>query len=387
MKKSVLIPKLIIFSLFLSFSVDGQNVNRIDSLKAHYNERIEEYKNNRDDEINKLPIKNYKENKKTIISKYQVLIDEVLSEKESKLEELREKNKERERQEKELLKIKNEKDRLEEERERRKASLEKQTLIKKKRQELERIKKRKEERELFLNSDRGRLYQQIKTEFNAWLMKSDMETSGEYKSRILNNSEIEFQNIVNRRIKFSKERLNKIVSACLSKYYIERERFSIDINQYEYGSPTDTSSYYIPIPKEIAPYMKEKFGCYKKAKNGRPILMHIVDFTLYKNHWIGSKVIFLFPNEGNRKPMYFTKPYYNDDYWNETKVYSKKNKYILEYASNILIEPIHFKNILSQLRGQSLNSGYYYYEWNLDEKHISDVSISMQDLNIIIPEF
>lgn len=395
MKNRKILISVTIMLLLFSNIVYSQNASDIDTLISSYDIIIKSHQNNRDDRILALTTENYTENKKKIVSEYEVLINKTISERDEKLNIIRKNIQAKEeggikfrikakQQEIELLKIKEERKRLVSQEKERDDFNKKQLELEKERQELEKLRELDKQREMFAKSDKGNLYNKIKIEFDAWLNQSEMETLNDYKNRIQDESESQFENIVKQNIIKSKKRLYNIASACLISYEIENKRFLIGVNPSEYRNSNDTIKNYISVPRDIAPFLKSKFGCSNMPKRGRPILMHILDFSLNGNYWFANKVLFVFPNEQRRNSSNYYKPYYDDLYWNKTNIAVKRNDYQLEYASNISRKPLKLENILENLDGKELDNGVYYYEWSVENPNLQ-IQITMEDLNIKLP--
>ena len=414
MKKKLLLIAFICFIINLR----SQNHSEYDKISNYYSNLINEQIKMRDVEIKNLPLKNYVQNKETIVLKYNKIINNLENIRDSKLLDLRGKIQKAEKAQQELIeenriqkekeeeeaKIKKEKEEeeilrlekikeeqankereLKEEKERlekieldRIESEKKAIELEKKEQELEELKAIAAKRERFERSDKGQILKELKRKLNAWNLKGELETESDFKNRIETKT-IEFFNKTKvEQVSISKRNLIKssIASACLKSYDAESEKYLIGVNPNEYRNKNDTFSNYIKSPILIAPYMKDKYGCRVMPENGSPILVHILELKLINDNWIASKIIFMFPNKpynGNDRG------YYDAGYSRYTIIEPKGSNYILSYKSNINIESVKLTNIANELGGEKLDKGNFYYEWNLKTELIED---KLDDLNI-----
>ncbi|GEM_PF-1720634 len=141
----------------------------------------------------------------------------------------------------------------------------------------------------FQRSDYGKLQQSIKDEFNKWLIKTDFESSTDYDNRVKNQSEQKFNSIISEKIEASKNRYNSI-SAYLGDYNPDNESFIIFTNK---------DTFYVKIPKGIAPTVSNYIVNKQKSDNRNSIRIIPKNFAMSNNKWIITEALVIF-NIGGR---------------------------------------------------------------------------------------
>lgn len=284
-------------------------------------------------------------------------------------------------------KLRQEEERIAEElRVKQKAAEEEKRQIELAKQRQEQERKWAEEKKIreFENSDYGKIQKSIKIEFTAWLEKGEFETQQDYEKRVKSNSQTEFDKIVQNQIVKSKKYSFKVLSGTLSEYDIDNQTFNVKLFG-DYSRSIQTPPVLINIPQTLAQNLKQKFGD-EKASMGEPLLVHILDVSMINNNWVPSRLFIIFPN-GERQTSYnYNQPYYEKRYWNETRIIdNNKGKYSLGYASNINLKAVSLKNIETQYKNATLDSGVFFYEWLINSESSSDLHFTIEGIGITMP--
>lgn len=360
-----------LFTLFIcSFSYSqiyiGEEHKLRTEINSKYDKIIDNYYDKHEEEIRNLKPENYNQNKAEIDQRYRALILKANSDKENELQ---------------LLKIRieeeNEANRIDKEREKEKNRIERERNEKIRREKMKEEQKNRMEELRVSGSSYTLIKSKIEDNFKKWLSKSDFETNEDYKKRINNNYQIELDKIVFETISKLKKQPS-VSSASLSNYDIENESFEI-------VSLTELPKVILKIPKNFAQDFHSKFYS-NRPRNGKPILVHIIDYDIIDYEWKPTRVLFIFPNTPEYNPDTYSHGINPGEYWNKSKIeVDKKGNYLLSYDWNVSLKPIRLKNVQTEFKGIK-QSGVFYFEWhyNLDER--MNLNFTVEDLDVEIPK-
>ena len=259
----------------------------------------------------------------------------------------------------------------EEEAERKRISDEKAYQERKKREDEERAYREYEA------SDLGKLKKAIKLKYSVWLEKGVEESDKDYKKRIQENAQIEFDKIVKEEIKNSKENsyVRDMLSASLQPYNEDSLYFEIKLYA-EYSSIYPTPFISMSVPKSQELFFTGKFTD-KRPGYGSPILAYVTETTIINNKWTPSKVFFVFNNAGGSLG--------GATIWQSVELVEKKGKYTLE-RPGYNYTPIKLSLLSDQLSNKFIDSGVYYYEWKLENSPVES-SFTIDNIGITLPTF
>lgn len=277
-------------------------------------------------------------------------------EEERKLKIIKEKQEEEEREKERLNRIEQEKQ---------------LNIIKEKQREKERAKFE------FEQSDLGKLSKSIEIRFSEWLIKNNSESDREYGKRISENSQDVFEKIKIEEIEVSKKKIyaKKIVTASLRNYNVDCNCFELKLFG-DYSQQIKTNFIPINIPKNHKDFFSTNFDI-RNPNYGYPILSYIKEYSIDNNYWSPSKVFFIFPNSKNVN----IDPYV----WDQYQLIEKKGKYSLIREGYSNYPEIKLKSLNEQLSNNSLNDGFYFYEWESSEEKVEN-TITIEKLGIKLPK-
>ncbi|MBK9635083.1 MAG: hypothetical protein IPO64_11385 [Bacteroidetes bacterium] len=227
-------------------------------------------------------------------------------------------------------------------------------------------------------SDYGNLQISVKEEFQAWLLKSEFETTTEFETRIKTQTDSKYCAILKQKLDDAlKRRLERFSFATIGEYNAETESYSLIYNK------TDTIS--IKVSKNIAKEFYSAFK-YKEGNRQSEIYIYPTKLAMANNYWEIVNGIIVFNNfwygggttEGNLGAVKVYKK--NERFFYERKD-NKYNKLTHEYEPYQMTDFNSIQNftqlprsILFRIKSQSTKT-----EQNLEFKYT--------DLQISLPKF
>jgi hypothetical protein len=240
------------------------------------------------------------------------------------------------------------------------------------------IKKREQEEKAYReyeSSDLGKLKKAIKLKYSVWLEKKEAETEKDYKKRIEQQGQVEFDNIVKTEIEISKKETYtpKILSASLQPYNQDSSHFEIKLyGDYNLIFATEYISFEVPKNQEL--FFSNNYIS-KKPGYGSPILAYVLETTMVNNKWTPSKIFFVFDNSSSEEI---------DSYvWNKYFLINKKGKYTLERPGYSSYKPIKLISIRDQLHKKLVDDGMFYFEWSSENKPL-EKTFTIESLGIVL---
>ena len=221
-------------------------------------------------------------------------------------------------------------------------------------------------KEAFNRTDLGQIKQQIKTEFNNWLQKTEFETQQEFENRIKNDYSNKLETIIKNKISNAKSSKKKIISEiAIGVYNVEMEEFPIIFNN---------DTIYMNIPKAYAQTFKTSFSWYN-------ILVIPLDYQIKNNNWILSSAYIVFNNKLQEiLKDYIARIIINKDNDNNV-IFSCK--YCPSEIQNYKMKKLNDMNY-------KIGNEIYFYEWNINNEKtrttlLQTLNFSIDDLGIILP--
>lgn len=226
-------------------------------------------------------------------------------------------------------------------------------------------------------SDLGRISKSIEIRFTEWLLKNNSESEKEYNKRISESYQDVFEKIKTEEIEISRKNLltKRIVTASLRNYSIDCNCFQIKLFG-DYSQEIKTNNISIKIPKNHKEFFSTNFDS-RNPNYGYPILAYIKEYSITNNYWSPSKVFFVFPNSRSVN--------IDPNVWDQYQLIEKKGKYSLIREGYSNYPEIKLKSLNEQLSNNSLNDGFYFYEWESSQEKVEN-TITIETLGIKLPK-
>jgi len=233
----------------------------------------------------------------------------------------------------------------------------------------------------FEYSNYNRICKQIQTEFNAWALKNDSETTDGYKNRITSNSTSEFEKIVTKTISNSRKHIQASNRhAMLGEYDVNSEYFALQTFDASKSKLNDTIK--LKISKNIAKDVRSNFsnGYYPQNQ----IIVIPQDYIMMNNNWVLSSAIIIFNSRYNNETWFGIKGGYT--------IEKLKNGNIV-FSSGFTTPELKNHKIKNLNESSTFDDDLFYYEWtiinnpsfNPDKEQKLD--FTFETLNITLPKF
>lgn len=393
---------IIIIISILFCTVSNAQTSEISKIKSDFETKVSKLNIEMKAEIKKLSPKNYNYNKQLIENKYSKLYNTIENYKNNKISELQsildKKNYAIQTQKAELQNIENEKKIIEEEKIKNEEIQLNEIKLEKERQELQKTKLAEEKRKEFEKSDLGKIQKKVKTNFEAWMIKDEYETTEKYSNRITNESISKFQ--------YFKDSLQKQYFKTITKsegFFANYWDYNLNSNltqikfrkipQYGYSSENIyNDSIKISIPIALSKFIKSKI---EKPKNNRSsvFLIFPLEKKLVNNNYKITKLILILPQRVSSFDGFFYNHIDSNDV-NYVSLVKENDNYFLHCGtSTCLLFPYAengnylLKDITPYLNDDILPYNSFYYIWEDKEAKEQNMDFTLQDLQIKIPTF
>lgn len=228
----------------------------------------------------------------------------------------------------------------------------------------------------FNSSDYGKLQNAVKSEFDAWLKKTEFESSSDYQNRIKTQLESKYTSILNQNIEKSKDRMLNPKCARLGNYDAENEMYQLLIGK------SDTIK--IKVSKQLA---QTFYTTFKNKEEGVQTEIYIYPSKLgmVNNKWKVIDAIIVLNNywygigSGHLQAQKVYKQndsfYYNREFSNFETMREESKPYKM----------IDFNSIQNR---SSLSSEVFYLEIKLDGLMPQQtLKFNYNDLEVSLPKF
>ena len=220
----------------------------------------------------------------------------------------------------------------------------------------------------FQNSDYGNLQEDIRKEFNVWLVKTNFETSTDFENRIKTQSDAKFNTILAEKIASAQKRMFSTKYAKLGNYNPDNETYILTWGKDESAT--------ISVSKQIAQTFFTTFNTRKGGFGQSVIYVIPTQLIMINNSWKVGEAVVLFDNYWSGAD--FTR--------NSSFKFSKENgNYYYEY-DNYGVKKYKLEDIKT-IQGETIEKTVFFYDLKTNKnENNQSLNFTYQDLNITLPK-